>query len=142
MMRVLALLVAGFLAATSAVAAEPAAEAVTKGLAAVDSFLVQTDAGQYGETWDAAGAVLRSSVTRAGWEKAMNDARKPLGAVKSRKLKSATFSTSMPQAPPGEYVIVQYDTVFDGLQSAVETTTAMHEKDGSWKVAGYFFRPS
>ena len=72
----------------------------------------------------------------------MTDARKPLGAVKGRKLKSATFSTSIPQAPPGEYVIVQYDTVFDGPQGAVETATVMHEKDGSWKVAGYFIRPS
>jgi hypothetical protein len=142
MMRVLALLVGGFLAAISAVAADPPAEAVTKGQAAVDAFLVRADAGKYGESWDAASAVLQSSVTRVGWEKAMNDARKPLGVVKSRKLKSATFSTSIPQAPPGEYVIVQYDSVFDGLQSAVETATAMHEKDGSWKVAGYFIRPS
>jgi len=142
-MRALALLVAGVLAAVSvSAAADAAAEAVTKGQAAVESFLVRADAGKYGETWDAAGAALQQSVTRAGWEKAMNDARKPLGAVKSRKLKSATFSTSIPQAPPGEYVIVQYDTVFDGLQSAVETATAMHEKDGSWKVAGYFIRPS
>jgi len=142
MMRGLALLLAGVLAAVSAIGADPAAEAVTKGQAAAESFLVRADAGKYGETWDAAGAVLQQSVTRAGWEKAMSDARKPFGAVKSRKLKSATFSTSIPQAPPGEYVIVQYDTVFDGPQSAVETATAMHEKDGSWKIAGYFIRPS
>ena len=142
MKRALVLVVVGMVIALQAGAAEPASEAVTKGQAAVDSWLARADAGKYGETWDAAGAVLQSSVTRAGWEKAMDQARKPLGAVKSRKLKSATFSTSIPQAPPGEYVIVQYDTVYDALQSAVETTTAMHEKDGSWKVAGYFIRPS
>jgi len=140
MRRVLTL--AGVLLAVHAFAADPAADAVAKGQAVVESWLTITDAGKYGESWDAAASVFKSAVTRAAWEKAMNDARKPLGAVKSRKLKSATFSTSIPQAPPGEYVIVQYDTVFDGLQGAVETVTAMHEKDGSWKAAGYFIRPS
>ena len=140
MKKMLAL--AGILIAVHALAADPAADAVTKGRAAVDVWLTLTDAGRYGESWDAGASVFRSALARAAWEKAMNDARKPLGAVKSRKLKSATFSTSIPQAPPGEYVIVQYDTVFDGLQGAVETVSAMHEKDGSWKAAGYFIRPS
>jgi hypothetical protein len=136
------LTLAGILIAVQAFAADPAADAVMKGQAVVDAWLTQTDAGKYGESWEAAASVFKSAVTRAAWEKAMNDSRKPLGAVKSRKLKSATFSTSIPQAPPGEYVIVQYDSVFDGLQGAVETVTAMHETDGSWKAAGYFIRPS
>lgn len=136
-----ALALAGILAAVCALGVDPAADAVTKGQTAVESWLTFADAGKYGESWDAGAAMFQSAITRAAWEKAMNDARKPLGAVKSRKLKSATFSTSLPQAPAGEYVIVQYETVFDGSQGAVETVTAMHEKDGSWKAAGYFIRP-
>ncbi|HYK41769.1 MAG TPA: DUF4019 domain-containing protein [Thermoanaerobaculia bacterium] len=133
---------AGILVAVHALGADPAADAVTKGQVVVESWLTLTDAGKYGESWDAAAALFRSAVTRAAWEKAMNDARKPLGALKSRKLKSATFSTSLPQAPAGEYVIVQFDTVFEGSSAMVETVTAMHEKDGSWKAAGYFIRPT
>lgn len=140
MRKVLAL--AGVLLAVHAFAADPAADAVTKGQGAAETWLALTDAGKYGESWDTGASVFQSAVTRAAWEKAMTDARKPLGAVKSRKLKSATFSTSLPQAPPGEYVIVQYDTVFDGSPGAVETVTAMREKDGSWKAAGYFIRPA
>jgi predicted transcriptional regulator len=114
MKKVLAL--AGILIAVHALAREvdPAADAVTKGQAAVEAWLTLTDAGKYGESWEAGAAVFKAAVTKAAWEKAMTDSRKPLGAVKSRKLKSATFSTSLPQAPPGEYVIVQYDTIFDG----------------------------
>ena len=136
-----ALALAGWLAAACSLAADPAADAVTRGQAAVDRWLTVADAGKYAESWDAAASMFQSAITRPGWEKAMNEARKPLGAVKSRKLQSATFAASLPQAPPGEYVIVQYDTVFEGTPGAVETVTAVREKDGSWKAAGYFIRP-
>jgi len=136
-----AIALAAFLIAVRAFPAGPAADAVTRGQAAAESWLTFADAGKYGESWDAGGSVFQSAITRAGWEKAMGGARKPLGTVKSRKIQSATFSTSVPQAPPGEYVIVQYDTVFEGAREAVETVTLMHEKDGSWKAAGYFIRP-
>ena len=137
-----ALALAGILIAFRAFAADPAADAVTKGQAAVEAWLTLTDAGKYGESWEAGASMFQTAITKAAWEKAMNDARKPLGAVKNRRLKSATFATSIPQAPPGQYVIVQYDTAFDGLPGAVETVTAVREKDGSWKGAGYFIRPS
>ena len=136
-----ALVLAGFLLAVPGLGADPAADAVTKGQAAVESWLTFADAGKYGESWDAGASMFQSAITRAAWEKAMNDARRPLGAVKSRKLKSATFATSLPEAPAGEYVIVQYDTVFEGSPGAVETVTAAHEKNGSWRAAGYFIRP-
>ena len=40
----------------------------------------------------------------------------------------------------GEYVVIQFNTVFDNKQSAVETVTSVLDKDGKWKVAGYFIK--
>ena len=67
-------------------------------------------------------------------------ARGPLGKVASRKLKSAQYKTSLPGAPDSKYVVIQYDTSFENKRSAVETIVPTLDKDGQWRVSGYFIR--
>jgi len=107
---------------------------------AAQAWLALTDSGQYGASWDSAATLFKSAVPRAGWEGMVGQVRTPLGALKSRKLKSATLTRSLPGAPDGEYVVIQYDTQFEHKAAAVETVTPMHEADGSWRVSGYFIR--
>ncbi|HEX9125294.1 MAG TPA: DUF4019 domain-containing protein [Methylomirabilota bacterium] len=83
---------------------------------------------------------VQSRVTKSEWEKALKTVRAPLGALKARERKSATFTRSLPNAPTGEYVIIQFDTQFENKAGAVETVTPMREKDGSWRVSGYFIK--
>jgi len=70
----------------------------------------------------------------------MHSAREPLGKVLWRKVKSATYTKTLPGAPDGEYVVIQYDTSFEHKQSAVETITPMLDQDGKWRVSGYFIK--
>ncbi len=114
--------------------------AVSGGRAAAKSWLESVDAGEYARSWDESSSAMRAAVTRADWEKGVRAARGPLGKVKSRTEKSATFKTSLPGAPDGEYVVLMFESSMENKQSAVETVAMMHEKDGSWKVAGYFIR--
>jgi hypothetical protein len=46
----------------------------------------------------------------------------------------------MPGAPDGEYYVIQYDTSFEKKKSAVETITPMVDKEGKWRVSGYYIR--
>ena len=66
--------------------------------------------------------------------------RQPLGKMLSRKIKSTQYETSLPGAPDGEYVVIQYNTSFEHKESAIETVTPMLEQDGKWKVSGYFIK--
>jgi hypothetical protein len=66
--------------------------------------------------------------------------RKPLGSLVSRKLKSAQEMESLPGAPDGRYIVMQFETSFTNKKSAVETVTFMLEKDGQWRAAGYFIK--
>jgi hypothetical protein len=100
------------------------------------------DEGSYGESWEQAAALFREAVTRDQWIGALNDARGPLGAVISRSVRTADYSTNVPGAPPGEYVVIQYETSFAQMASAIEIITPMLERDGSWRVSGYFIRPA
>ena len=105
-----------------------------------DAWLAIVDSGKYGQSWDESAQVFKSAVTKDQWQSALGQVRTPQGKVLSRKLKSATYTKTLPNAPEGEYVVIQYDTNFEHKQGAVETVTPMLDKDGKWRVSGYFIK--
>ncbi len=132
------LTVAGaLLLATTALADEAAEKAA---VAAADSWLKRVDAGRYGASWDDAAALFRNAITKQDWEKALKGVRSPLGKALSRKVASRTYAESLPGAPDGKYVVLQYASSFESKRTAYETVTTMQEKDGSWRVSGYFIK--
>jgi hypothetical protein len=115
-------------------------DAVGRAEDAAKAWLALNDSAQYARSWDDAASIFKASISKADWENTCRSVRSPLGAVRSRILESATFTRTLPGAPDGEYVVIQYDTEFENKAGAVETITPMHEKDGSWRVAGYYIR--
>jgi hypothetical protein len=108
--------------------------------AANADWLTLVDAGRYGESWEAASSRVKAVVTKQQWEKTMMDNRAPLGKLVKRDLTSSTYTKTLPGAPDGEYVVTLYSTEFVHKQSAQETVISVLEKDGSWRVAGYYFK--
>jgi len=122
------------------IAAERNEQAVKKAVEAADAWLAVVDQGNYDEGWETAAEYLRNAVGKQQWDKAMKAVREPLGAVKSRTVQSTEYRTKMPGAPDGKYVIIQYKTVFENKEAAVETVTPMLDKDKVWRVSGYFIK--
>lgn len=108
--------------------------------AAALAWLEVVDSQRYGVAWDAAAPVLQGAIERTRWEVTIQDARNPLGAVHGRKLRSANYARNLPNAPEGEYVVIEYATAFANRPQSMETVTPMKQPDGKWKVAGYFIR--
>ena len=104
------------------------------------AWLALTDAGKNAESWDQAAAAFKSAVSREKWAEAINGVRPPLGKVKSRTLVAAQYTKELPGAPTGEYVVIRFQTDFENKAGATELVTPMKEKDGSWKVSGYFIQ--
>ena len=132
------IMAASMLVATSAHAQED--QRVTEAKAAAASWLALLDAGRYADTWTHSASMFQTAVTQENWVNVVKPMRAPLGAVTSRTFKTAQFTTSLPAAPDGEYVVIQYNTVFANKAGAVETITPMRDKDGRWKISGYFVR--
>ena len=107
---------------------------------AAESWLALVDSGKYAESWDEAAAFFKGATTREQWTQTLKGVRSPLGKLQSRKLKSRQYAEKLPGAPDGKYVIVQFDTVFEHKASSIETVTPMLDKDGSWRVSGYFVK--
>ena len=111
-----------------------------KAIAAAQTWLTLVDQGGYGESWDTAAAYFKQAITKDKWEQAITAVRKPMGKMLSRKLLSQTYTQSLPGAPDGEYVVIQFETSFKNKKSGIETVTPMLDKDGQWRVSGYYIK--
>jgi Protein of unknown function (DUF4019) len=104
---------------------------------AARNWLKVVDSGNYAQSWDDTGTVLKANVARDQWQELLLRNRGPLGALISRKLTSAEYTTQLPGAPVGQYVVLQYESSFEHKNSASETVTPALDKDGKWRVCLY-----
>jgi hypothetical protein len=109
-------------------------------VASAEAWLALVDSGKYADSWKQASDYFKNAVKQSQWENSLTAVRKPLGKIVSRTLSSKTYMTSLPGAPDGEYVVIQFETSFQNKKSAVETITPMREKDGKWRVSGYYIK--
>jgi hypothetical protein len=111
-----------------------------KAVTAAKAWLALIDNGDYGKSWETADEYFQNAVAPLQWQQSLTAARKPLGKVVSRQLTSKQYTTSLPGAPDGQYVVIQFETSFENKRSAVETITPMVNTDGQWRVAGYYIK--
>ena len=107
---------------------------------AAEAWLKLVDDEKFSESWKEAAEYFKGMVSQSQWEQSIQSVRVPLGAVISRRLNAKKFATSLPGAPDGEYVVIQFATSFENKTSAVETITPMLDKDGQWRVSGYYIK--
>ena len=103
-------------------------------------WLVLVDKEKYAESWDEAAQLFKAALSKEQWQKSLESVRRPLGKTVSRKLKIKNHTKSLPGVPDGDYVVIQYDTSFENKKSSIETVTPMLDKDGKWRVSGYYIR--
>jgi len=102
-------------------------------------WLALVDTMQYEASWEEASSLFQAQVSTFDWVKAVMAARSPLGDFVARHLISATYATSLPGAPDGEYVVLQFQAGYENKAQAVETVTPMLD-EGQWRVSGYYIR--
>jgi hypothetical protein len=115
--------------------------AIAAAQAAATSWLALIDQGDIDASWDSAASAFRQAVTRPDWSRAVGQARGSFEPFGARHLLGARYETSLPNAPPGKYVILQYETGVSQGRTVVETVVPSLDTDGRWRVGGYFIRP-
>ena len=113
---------------------------VKAALSSAETWLSLVDEGKYSDSWNEAAGYFKGAVKQEKWQEMLQAVRKPLGKVISREVNTKSYHTSLPGAPDGEYVVIQFETSFENKKSAVETVTPMTDKDGKWRVSGYFIK--
>jgi hypothetical protein len=104
------------------------------------SWLALVDSSKYEDSWEESATFFQGAVSKDNWVKSLQSVRVPLGNLISREVKSKEYHTTLPGAPDGEYVVIQFNTSFENKKSAIETVTPMLDRDNEWRVSGYYIK--
>jgi hypothetical protein len=102
-------------------------------------FLGYLDQGRYADSYSYTGMLIRTKLDRDAFSTQIQKARASTGALQSRELIDSAYTTTVPGAPEGQYVILHYHASFANRQDAVETVTLAFAK-GYWRVDGYYIK--
>ncbi len=118
----------------------PGGSDLTAADAVSQQWIALVDAGQYAESWQAAGKLFQANLPQQNWVQALTSARTPLGKATSRQMTGHEAKTDLPGAPAGQYALVGFATNFEAKADIIETVT-LYLEDGQWKVVGYTAAP-
>ncbi|MBI4845710.1 MAG: DUF4019 domain-containing protein [Candidatus Omnitrophica bacterium] len=131
-----------FLLNSTIVTAVAEKEDIKKELAfsAAIEWLNLIDNEKFFESWERAAPIFKDSVDNQTWHNSLKHTSLIFGKVLSREIISQEYETTLPGAPDGEYFIMQFKTSFEKKEEAIETIVPMLDKDGLWKVSGYYIK--
>ncbi len=107
---------------------------------AAEHFLFLIDNGHYAQSWEEAADFFKQQVPKQEWIRQISSLRPAFGRPVKRKVQFKNTAQKLRGAPDGDYLIIQYATSFSAKQQAMETVTPVLEKDGQWRVVGYYIR--
>jgi hypothetical protein len=84
-------------------------------------YLALLDDGQYESTWDAMSPFFKLLHDQYLWQGKQQAIRDAYGPLKSRLIRLSSQRQTYKNSPDGNYVVVQFDTVFRNKAKAVET---------------------
>jgi len=133
-----------------AVAAAAAAQSMPgqrEALNAAERWLAPLDSQRYSDAWAMASESFKTQVSRDAFRDGIANIRKGYGKFVKRSGEKMAFRGGAP-APDraeepvkaGAEVAILFDTTFAGKKQAQEEVTMVLEKDGIWRVAGYYIR--
>jgi hypothetical protein len=110
---------------------------VTEAQDEASQFMNLIDAGQYGGAWADASPIMKDVITQSQWISAMTETRRKLGNVLSRKLVSNKSRNILPFGTQGNFMILQYRTLFSWNVYQDEIIVLTTNEREQWRVFSY-----
>jgi len=104
---------------------------------AAEKWLKMYDKQDYAGTWNKAAKFFKDALPKKEWIKELRKVKKKIGRVKTRELVRIKEETNVPKSPEGKYMVLVYKSKFK-KQDVTEVVTPFLEKDGTWRVIGYY----
>jgi hypothetical protein len=102
-------------------------------------FLGYLDHGRYADSYAYTGMLIRSQLDREAFASQVEKARAGTAPLQSRELIDASYATTVPGAPEGQYVVLHYHSSFAKRPDTVETLTLAFA-NGYWRVDGWYIK--
>ena len=133
--HILCIAIAGLLA----VSAHASEERTRAAIDAATGWLALVEAGKAEESYAAAGADFRSTVSAGDWARVVESRREELGAVRVRKATKVNYFPGPEGAASGDWVMIRFVTGFEHRDQVSETVTVIGYPD-AWRISGYYIR--
>lgn len=104
---------------------------------AAQVWLKLVDEGKYEASWEQGSVSFKNVMPKTTWVQALEMARKPLGAVRSRSVKDQAPAMNPKRMPPGIYMVINFNTSFALASKSGEFMTMRKDPDGQWRVLDY-----
>ncbi len=111
---------------------------------AAETWLVFVDEGKYAEALVKTAPELREEITKQAWVDGLKMVRTPLGEVNQRKLQRLFATSVLPGNIEGDFVVVNFRTVFAGREEPANEILVMTPgptaTDGAetWQVLSFY----
>jgi hypothetical protein len=102
-------------------------------------FVGYLDQGRFADSYAYTGMLIRAQLDRDAFSTQIQKTRVGTGALQSRELLDAGYTTTVSGAPEGQYVVLHYHASFANRPDTVETVTLAFAK-GYWRVVGYYIK--
>ena len=102
-------------------------------------FVGYLDQGRYADSYAYTGMLIRQQLDRDAFSTQIQKTRADTGALQARELIDSSYTTTLPGAPEGQYVVLHYHAGFANRPDTTETVTLAFAK-GYWRIAGYYIK--
>ncbi|NBB87390.1 MAG: DUF4019 domain-containing protein [Bacteroidetes bacterium] len=106
---------------------------------AADAWLALFDADDIEGTYETAAETFKTQVEMQDWQMQAEQVKQAVGELDGRTYMETTYADELPQAPEGDYMIVQYDTQYANL-NVTEFVILVLEED-TWRMVGFNAQP-
>jgi len=104
------------------------------------SWLALADAGKFEETWVEAASLFQKKQTKAAWAKGLGGARPTMGKIVTRTYLNHEIRTVLPELPPGKYITVRFNSVFENHKDGAESVTLVKDGTRGFRMMSYFLK--
>jgi hypothetical protein len=91
-------------------------------------------------SWALTAAPWRELQSKARWCEINDGLRKMAGKLVRREPRETTRTSTLPDLPRGEYVVMKFLTQFEDSPRNQEELALAREPDGQWRVVGYHLK--
>jgi hypothetical protein len=103
------------------------------------NWLNLIDRKKYTQAYSLTSPYFKERVKEVNWLNKIESALQMDAPVSERKLINSKYLTSMPDAPDGEYYVMQFSSERADNTEVIETVTPVLD-NGQWKVCGFYIK--
>jgi hypothetical protein len=104
------------------------------------AWLALLDAGKFEATWEEAATSFQKAQTREAWARGLGGARPTMGKVITRTFINHEFRNNLPNLPPGKYITVRFNSVFEKHKDGAESVTLVKDGARGFRMMSYFLK--